>query len=223
MQNGFDYVDTLANLEAPTNMKKLVAGDGRCVMAKGSTSFKVVTEANSSNKQLLTAEGLLPTDVINTYLLDELSIIAKEGNSKYKIKPYQTIDKRLIFVLYISLKDARILKQDVRFEKYRIALVQGGMKDPIVTGAIGMWDNILIKECEWVRKFKDSSGKTYARNLLLGGDAAVQLYAQSVDYTEEMRDHNRVLSMAADEIRGTKKLNFDGVDMGVMQVITASN
>ena len=43
-------------------------------------------------------------------------------------------------------------------------------------------------------------------------------YGQTLDYTEELLDHQRVISDAADEIRGIKKITFDGVDLNVAQV-----
>ncbi len=56
----------------------------------------------------------------------------------------------------------------------------------------------------------------------LGGNAVVMGYAQTIDYTEELTDHKRNLSCAADEISGHKKLEFNDVDLNLAQVITAA-
>jgi hypothetical protein len=59
---------------------------------------------------------------------------------------------------------------------------------------------------------------TIARNLLLGADAAVMAYAQTLNYMEKKFDYDREMGVAADEIRGIKKLDYDGVDLNIAQV-----
>ncbi len=215
ISDGYTYVTNLATAD-------LVNGSGRLIQASGTTGATVLA-ATSSDQNALDA-AVTASDKMNTYLLDELEILAKQGNSKYRIRPVKVgKDGREMFVLYMSLKAARDLRQDTRFEKHKLALVEAGIADdPIASGALGVWNNIILKSSELVREFSVDDGYL-ARNLLVGADAAVLGYAQNIDYTEELTDHKRILSMAADEIRGQKKLQFDGVDMGVAQVITASN
>ena len=57
-----------------------------------------------------------------------------------------------------------------------------------------------------------------ARNLLLGADAAVMAWAQTLNYVEKTFDYNTEMGVMADEIRGIKKLDFDGVDLNIAQV-----
>jgi len=218
IENGFDYVKNI-------NGTPLVKGEGRCMRAKGADSWEIVDPSKSSNDELV--KVVSTADKMNVKVLDQLSILAKKGNSKYRIRPYRTEDEipREIFLLYVSLRAARDLKQDPEFKQYQRALITGGMitKDPVATGALGLYDNILVMENERIREFKNAKGEYFARNLLVGGDAMVVGYAQTIDYTEELTDHKRRLSMAADEIKGHKKFEFDGVDLGVAQVITASS
>lgn len=78
--------------------------------------------------------------------------------------------------------------------------------DPIATGAIGVWEHIIVKEAQFIKTHTNSDKTlTIARNLLYGADAAVMAYGQTLDYTEELLDHKRVISCAADEIRGIRK------------------
>jgi hypothetical protein len=129
------------------------------------------------------------------------------------------------FILFVDLRAARDLKSDPRWENKAYSVIERGIgDDPLATGALGTWDNVIVKTNERIKRFTvDGGTNTYARNLLVGADAAVLAWASTIDYTEELIDHGRQLSCAANEIRGQKKLTFDGVDMGVMQVITASN
>jgi hypothetical protein len=201
----------------------LVYGEGRIARANGANAVEMLTAAQSDNTSLL---GLMATsDKMNTYLLDELEIIAKKGNPKYRIRPYKTNNGKEVFRFDISLKAGRDLRQDARWEKHALSVIEAGVsEDPIANGALGVWNNIIVTTNERVEEFSNVAGtETYARNLLMGANAAVVGYAQTTDYTEELIDHKRIMSVNADEIRGQRKLTFDGVDVGVCQIITASN
>ena len=225
ISNGMTYVDTVANLELPTCTHKLVNGTGRLIMAKGADSYDAnLTDTDSTNAGLI-AEGLGVDDVMNTYLLDQLEILAKQGNSSYRIEPVRVGETgQEYFVLYLDLRAYRDLKQETRFEKYMLSLVEAGIsKDPFATGAVGVWNNIILKKSERIRRFQDVSGNYYARNLLMGANAALLAWAQTLQYTEQEVDYEREMGVNASEIRGMTKFKFNGVDLGVAQVITAAN
>jgi hypothetical protein len=201
----------------------LVNGKGRCVAANKTSKFKLVAPEQTSDNGVLTQ--LTNADIINTYLLDELSIIAKQGNSKYRIAPVRMSNGKEMFFFIVDMKTARDLRQDARFDKHALSLVEAGIspeKDPYVSGAIGIWQNLIIMESEYISHVKNDSVDV-ARNLLLGANACAMIWAQTTDYKEEKFDYENQLGVTADEIRGQKKLTFDGVDVGVMQVLTAVN
>lgn len=218
MYNGFDFLKGAAKAETA-----LVNGEGRCVAANKSAKFKLVAPEQTSDNEVLTQ--LTNADIINTYLLDELSIIAKQGNSKYRIAPVKMSNGKEMFFLLLDMKAARDLRQDARFDKHALSLVEAGIspdKDPFVSGAIGIWQNLIILEDEYISHVKNENVDV-ARNLLLGANACAMLWAQTTDYIEEYSDYHNEFGVVADEIRGQKKLCFDGVDVGVMQVLTAVN
>jgi len=224
--NGLDYI---TGYNPKTGLGgdgvALVNGEGRCVRADGANSWATVAAASSTNTALLAAMDT--TDVMNTYLLDELSRLAVEGNGTYAIAPYKlNSNGEEMYVLIMSKQAARTLRQDSRFEKYAVARITSGIsaeKDPIISKAMGIWGNLILMETSRIRKFQNTDGtKVFSRNLLLGANAAALCYAQTLDYREELSDYGNQLGMCADEIRAQKKLVFDGVDQGVMQVITSS-
>ncbi len=167
MSNGYDFVDDFA-------AEDVVNGDGRLMVAKGSSGFKMIEGSKSSETDLLTdydgsGGKLATTDVMNTYLLDELEIMAKEGNSDYRMTPVKSKNGEEYFILHLCLRACTQLRQDARFEKRLLSLAEAGVdpsKDVFATGALGIWNNIIIKKNEFIHRFKDSSGNKYARNLL---------------------------------------------------------
>ena len=232
MQTELDIIDSLSgyNTDGATYIEgeealtlDAVNGSGRCIRPdydSGTFTAVEVSAANSDTTSLLSA--LETGDVMNTYLLDVLQDFAKTANGKYAMKPIRCKNGEEYYMLVLHPKAAISLRNDERWEKRALASMTGRGSlegDPIATGAIGVWEHIIVREAEFIKTHENKSGtKKIARNLLLGAEAAVMAYGQTLDYTEELLDHQRVISDAADEIRGIKKITFDGVDLNVAQV-----
>lgn len=200
-----------------------VKGDHRCLRVdwNGSAFDTVeVSEANSDTSSLLSA--METTDTMNTEILDVLQEFAKDADSKYAMRPIRAKNNEEYYLLVIHPRAAIDLRRDPRWEKRALAAMTGKNSlegDPIATGAIGVWEKIIVKEANYIKTHKNAAGnKRIARNLLLGAEAAVVAFAQTLDYTEERTDHKRRLSVAADEIRGIRKIQFDGTDLNIAQI-----
>lgn len=214
--DGATYVDGEAALTLDT-----VNGTGRCIRpdyADSKFTAVPVAPADSDTTALLSAMN--STDTMNTQILDILQDFAKTGNSKYAMKPIRSTNGEEYYMLVLHPRAAIDLRNDPRWEKRALASMTGRGSlegDPIATGAIGVWEHIIVKEAQFIKTHVGST-VTIARNLLLGAEGAVMAYAQTLDYTEELLDHQRIISNAADEIRGIRKITFDGVDLNVAQV-----
>lgn len=215
-----DGVERLSGDAALTT--PVVHGEGRCIRpdyASSKFSAVPVAAADTSTSSLLSA--LTATDVMNTQILDVLQDFAKTAG-KYPMKPLRAQNGEEYYMLVLHPKAAISLRNDERWEKRALAAMTGKGSlegDPIATGALGVWEHIIIKEANFIKTHKNANGTLrIARNLLLGADAAVLAYSQTLDYTEELRDYKRVMGVAADEIRGMRKLIFDDNDLNVAQL-----
>ena len=210
-----------------------VSGGNRIIRAAGSNSSTEMTSATSENVALNAA--MAGTDTLSPQLIEDAAVMARTGNSAlngatdavtntYKLTPIKVgPNNEEVFIMYCSLKAARDLKRQDDWLAHSYALSERGFEtSPIAKGALGVWDNVIIKPTERILEF-GPDGTQYARNLLLGADAAFCGWAQTLDYTEEMEDHDTRLSVNGREIRGEKKVTFNGCDLGVAQIITASN
>ena len=234
-QTELDIIDTLSGFNtdgatyvtgAAAETQDAVNGDHRCIRPdySGSAFSTVeVSAANSDASSLLTA--METTDTMNTQLLDVLQDFAKTADSKYAMRPIRAKNGEEYYMLVLHPRAAIDLRNDPRWEKRALAAMTGKGSlegDPIATGAIGVWEHIIIREANFIKTHTNAAGnKRIARNLLLGAEAAIMAYSQTLDYTEERLDHNLILSCAADEIRGIKKFTFDGVDLNIAQVPSA--
>jgi hypothetical protein len=127
------------------------------------------------------------------------------------------------FFLFCSLEAANDLAENPAWISWQQSQNGRLPESAEEMGAVGVYHNVIVVPSERIIHFKDSSGNRFARNLLMGANAVFCGWAQMTDYTEEWRDHKRILSVNGSEIRGEKKVTFNGCDMGVAQVITASN
>ena len=201
----------------------LVNGEGRCFRPdyeNGKIHAKVVAAANTSDEALL--KDIEATDVMTTAVLDELQMLAKDANTKYSMKPIRLKDGNEYYMLILHPRAALQLRQDPRWIQRALSNYNGLKNlesDPVATGVMGVWEKIIVKEADHISTSQTADGsKKIARNLLLGADASVMGYAQTLDYTEEYTDYHRIFGVAADEIRGFKKLSFNGVDLNIAQV-----
>lgn len=212
--------------------EQVVHGAGRLVVPDGASGVRILTPESSNETTILggytdnedNAGTLKTTDKMTTYVLDKLQEVVTKGNPNYRVRPVKSVNGKDFYILMLSLAARRQLRQDTRFEKRMVSLIEGGAnpeKDIFASGAMGVWDNIILMPSEHIYSFSNGAGAPFDRNLLLGANAMVQAFAQTMDYTEDLTDHNRKLSLAADVICGHKKVRFDDVDMNVIQVVTS--
>jgi len=217
------------------NTTDRVAGVNRCWRANGSASATAVTAAQSDNDYL--SSNVVATDLFSPQLIDEAVTALAEIDASsttsitYRMRPIKIgPNNEEFYILLISPRAGRDLRYNPEWQAHAYSIADrglGGKDDLISNGALGVWNNVIVKESQHiVRPLIDAGTSRFARNLLLGADAMISGWAKTTDYTEELVDHGRELSVAAYEIRGETKVVFDGndgstdVDMGVAQLIS---
>jgi len=234
VMSGIDFEDDDQTAwEAATDTNDRVSGASRCIRADGANGATEVTSANSDNVALVAA--MSSTDTMSPYLIESAAVMVRTADATsndsassvtntYKMHPIRIgKNNEEFFILYVSLEVAKTLRFNADWLAHVYALDERGLEDSaIASGALGVWGNVIVKPSERIIRISDGSGGFYYRNLLLGADAVFSGWVQTLDYTEELWDHERELSSNGSEIRGEKKITFNGVDCGVAQVITAA-
>lgn len=223
--SGVPSVEKKASFESATNSTVRVNGEGRIIRATGPNGSKEILAADSDNVALAAGgnEAIGTNDTISPTLIENAVIMARESG-KHKMYPLRVgPNNEEFFLLFLSLRVGRDLRKHPDWQNYALSIIEAGLgNDMIAAGAFGVWDNVIVKSSERIVTIVDGSNKI-ARNLLVGSDAAVIAWAQTMEFTEEIIDHRRRLSSNGNEIRGESKITFEDSDMGVAQVITASN
>ncbi len=140
-------------------------------------------------------------------------------------------DYYVLFLHPYQVTDLRINSGAGQWFDIQKAAMTGGeiTKNPIFTGALGMYNNVIIHESTRVPASynlpADTNWSTY-RGLLCGAQAGVLAFGQDsagnkVSWVEELFDYGNQLGVAAGMIWGGKKTIFNSQDFGVIVIATS--
>jgi hypothetical protein len=145
-----------------------------------------------------------------------------------KLSPCK-IDGKDAYCLVISRLQEKSLKADLRWnESQQMANVRGE-KNPLFSGAIGIWDGVIIKVSERIQSRLGAGGVTVTeyfndfdaatvdfvtdtvlvdRGLFLGANGIVVAYGQMPAKSSSKEDIGRIDAVCVDSIYGTAKVQF---------------
>lgn len=174
-----------------------------------------------------TSEGSIgAADTFSTKLIGKAKRIAL-ADENTMIKPVR-IDGIDTYVMVIDQWQARDLMADeVWLNAQQYANIRG-KDNPIFSGALGMYDGVVIHQCNRVKRTETGSGGTKVGHaLFLGAQAAVFAIGSNPTWEEDDFDYRAKVGYSFGRIFGIKKAQFkyDGVnftDFGVVNVLTAS-
>ena len=183
------------------------------------------------------ADSLASTDLITPELISRCKVKALLASPK--IQPLR-INGEAHYVMFIHPWQAYDLKNNATFNQARREAEVRGSTNPIFTGALGVWDNVIIKEHEYV-PFLDISGGGLTPNnyelagtgtdysadcfraILCGKQAAVFAQAKNPQgWVEETFDYKNKVGFATGLIGGIQKLQFNSKDYAVVTLDTAA-
>lgn len=104
-----------------------------------------------------------------------------------------------------------------------------GRKSPLFSGALGMYNNVILHSHKACIQFTDygSGAVSAVRALFLGSQAAVCAFGSPgsglrFDWHEETRDNGNEIVITTNTIFGVKKTTYNGLDFGVIAVDSAA-
>jgi N4-gp56 family major capsid protein len=184
------------------------------------------------------ADSLASTDLLTPELISRAKYKAmqKQADGMPKVNPL-IIDGREHYVMFIHTWQAYDLKNNAVWTQAQREAGARGDGNKIFTGALGVWDGVILYEHEYV-PFLDisvagnnftatASGTDFSadcfRALLCGQQAAVVAHTtESMKMVEETFDYKNKVGYATGFIGGIQKLTFNSLDYGVVAVDTAA-
>lgn len=179
-------------------------------------------------------DSLASTDKLTPTLISKAKIKAMLANPK--IQPLR-IDGRDHYVMWIHPWQAYDLKNDPQFAQAMREAEVRGRNNPIFTGALGVWDGVILYEHEYVpfldisvagNSFRGTATGTDCtadafRALLCGRQALAFVKCENENgWVEETFDYKNKVGFATGMIAGIDKVMFNSKEYGVIAVDTAA-
>ena len=191
--------------------------------------FEKLTATPTPNR-VLYAGGKTSAATITTADKFDTSVIGKAKRMAQMADPIirpVRVNGGNYYVMVIDPYQARDLKSDEKWFNAQKDANLRGEKNPIFTGALGMWDKVIVHESETCPRTTDGAdGGTVGHALFLGPQAAVFARAQSPRWIEDTFDYKNQWGVAIAQIMGIEKTkyNIEGVDtdFACINVLTSS-
>lgn len=168
-----------------------------------------------------TAENTITaTDLFTTDLIGKAKRIAQLSNPK--IRPVMVKGKPH-WVMIIHPYQSRDLKNDEKWLNAQKYANVRGEDNPIFSGALGVWDNVVIHEHENISITKTgASSAAVGHSLMLGCQAAALAVAQETNWEEKKFNYNKSTGFEVDTILGVGKSVFNEVDFATVQIMASA-
>ena len=165
-------------------------------------------------------------DVFDTSLIGKAKRIAL-ADENTMVKPVK-IDGKDTYVMIVDQWQARDLIADEKWIAAQQYANIRGEKNPIFSGALGIYDGVVLHQCNRVLRTETGSGGTKVGHaLFLGAQAAVFAVGANPTWYEDVFDYGNKWGTSFGRVFGIKKTAFkyDGenlTDFGCINVLTAS-
>lgn len=194
--------------------------DQLCFDAIIASPTKIFYAGTATSTATLTA-----TDLIDTELISRVRTWAKTGGNRTQtpIRPVK-VDGKNTYVLLVHPDVAYDLKQDSTYNQANREAQVRGAKNPIFTGALGVWDDVVIHEHENIEIELDwgvGGNIPGARCILMGAQALCWAWGERPSMVSKKFDYEEKWGHAWRMTAGVSKLTFNGADYGMAGVYVA--
>jgi N4-gp56 family major capsid protein len=186
------------------------------------SSTRIIRAGSQATDQALTSNDKFTLD-----LIDKAKETAETATPKIR-KPKGG------YVIYLhdyQVTDLRINTSTGQWLDIQKAAVMGGQqtKNPIFNGALGMYNDVVIRKAIDVTQGVHSTAGTAVSNtrraVFLGAQSCLMAFGQKNSpgrfrWNEELYDHKRKLEVSAWSILGLKKAVYNSTDFGTIVVST---
>ena len=227
--NAVGYLGGLSS----TSVTGLVSQAGGRLFFGGQTTAGVLTTYTTIKglTYVATQPNLFGTKVISAAkAMAKCSIIPTTGAMMNPIRPIKVNGKEY-YVMFIHPWQAMALKNETAWITAQTYAMPRGEDNPLFTGALGVWDGVIIHETGlittrysaaagsdavakqwWPDGTNAASYSRVARALFCGAQAAVLAWGQLPSWKEKFHDYDYRWGIGTRMIYGVKRVQFNGID-----------
>lgn len=208
-----------------------MANDIGKITASAPSANRVFFGGQNSSGTLASVSDLASVDSTTNHLFgtEVIKLLKRKAKmARPRIRPAIVDGKEYYCAWVHPLHSKSLTSEDAWLKAQREANVRGS-KNPIFSGALGVFDGVVIHEHDGLpfantgETFDagDEAGTTAARGVLTGAQALTIGYAQTPAWMEKEFDYQRKPGVATDVIYGIAKTKFEDEDYGLITFNTA--
>ena len=225
---GIASSSSYTNDEYTVDVSKAVWNANNAIVAPTATTRHLFSTGSAD--ETVNADSSATFDLSH---IDNCVELAKGAGSTIPIRPIMIGGKKT-YVIYLhpyQVTSMRTSTSTGQWLDIQRAALQGGKDsgNPIFTGALGVYNNVVIREandvCPGVHSSTNATQSSTRRAVFLGAQAASIAFSKSggpssMKWVEEMFDYDRELGISVQTNWGLKKCVFNSVDFGSIVVST---
>ena len=178
--------------------------------------YKNILVANTTTTLDIGSASIDDDDVEagNFLTLDLITAAKAYAKVELQMEPVRMENgEELYFLLAHDYVIAELKKTSAWQQAQRDARERGA-GNPLFTGAVGMWDNVVILSSDRVKRAANGTSVQVATNLLLGAQACARGYAYYPDWTEQYFSYGEEQGIGTYTVLGEKAIVFDLTSAG---------
>ena len=220
----YDFRSTALDL-LKTQYSELVDADIFSALSKTSGTH-AYWRADAATSVYATSDpkaALATADAITLADISALKTVAQIGGSaNYRMRPIR-VDGNDYYVLVLHPEVAFDLFELDEFQQIQREAASRGDSNPLFSGALGIYNGVVIHAHEGVNTFDDGGGAAVkgSRNLFMGAQAACFAESSDMMWVEKTFDYGNQLGISAQKIYGVDISDYNSKDYGVIQYVSA--
>lgn len=154
--------------------------------------------------------GIADSDAGGRLKLNDISDIKAYAMANNKIEPLRLENGEEIYGMVLHPYAALALKKDSSYQQAQREAQVRGADNPLFTGAIGMWDGVVLYQSNRVTTATDGAGSVrVARNIFFGAQAMVRGYSLYPSWVESEFSYAEEMGIATRCVLGERLVTFD--------------
>jgi N4-gp56 family major capsid protein len=150
------------------------------------------------------------TDAAGRIKLGDISDVKAYAQTNNKVEPLRLESGEEIFGLVLHPYAALALKKDSQWQQAQREANARSAENPIFTGAVGMWDGVVLYVSNRVPTANDGvASATVARNIFFGAQAQARGFAHYPDWNEQEFSYGQEQGVATFVVLGQRLCVWD--------------
>lgn len=194
-------------------MTKLKASPTRTLREDAAEAWEINTSRATLEANLADGDNISPAGISALRRLARLPA----GATELRIRPVNIKGKKY-FVMLLHPDAVYDWKRNAEYAQSRREALDRSADHPIFTGAIGMWDGVVLHEHDKCASYDTGGGTTdhYVENLFLGAQAILFSRRKRPSWKEKAFDYDDQVGIAATMLYGVAKATFNSEDFGMI-------